>query len=368
MSWSKIMILTAVMAMLVFACCKPDEDEDDGGGGEYTQTPYELDIPSGFPAPNIPADNPLTVEGVELGRRIFYDPILSADGSMACASCHKQEFGFGTNTPVDAGIHGIEGTRNSMPLFNLVFWDRFTWDGRAGSLEEQAIEPVINPIELADTWENIEEKLNIDTIYQRMFKEAFNAEEITQELTTKAIAQFLRSIISVDYRFRLASVAGSSVFLSDGELEGYDLYKQHLVSSCLHCHSLDGMIFTDFVFRNNGLDEVSNPEDFADLGLGGVTGNTSDNGLFKTPTLLNLAFTAPYMHDGRFETLDEVLEFYNEHVKESPTLDIIAETDFIENGGGNFLEEYELQALKEFLLSLTDSTLVTNPAYANPFD
>lgn len=377
-------ILYIALSLAIFLnACRPDDDDEDLiitdppiedtltiDWSLYTHdtTPYELSIPSTLP-PNIiiPPDNPLTVKGVALGRKLFYDPILSADSTQSCASCHLSSFGFtDAAKQFSVGIDGIAGKRNSMPIMNLGFINgqRLFWDGRSSSLEDQAILPIIDPVEMHNTWEKATQDLNNVRNYRIDFYEAFGITEITRDEVVKAIAQFERTLISGTSKYDLAVTPGSGVFFNDLELEGYNLFYNE-EGDCFHCHG-DPALFTDNLFRNNGLSEVGSVEDFADKGLGEVTGNSFDNGLFRTPSLRNIALTAPYMHDGRFATLDEVLDHYSHGIKSSPNLDIILITDF--NSEGKFFTPEQRESLLAFLHTLTDTTFINNPAHQNPFE
>ena len=269
----------------------------------YDPQPYDLNLPAipTFLQPNIPADNPLTVDGVQLGRMLFYDPILSGDSTMSCAGCHFQEFAFtDRERAFSLGIDGIAGNRNSMPIFNLVFFRDFFWDGRSRELEDQALEPVPNPIELHLEWPEGEARLRRHADYPRLFKKAFNistANDIDRELVAKAIAQFERSIISVDSKYDRV-LRGEEDF-TDLESDGQILFVTddgvNTDLECLHCHNHADGLFTDNRFRNNGITAAATPDDFPDLGKGGITGNDLDKGKFKTPSLRNIEKTAPYI-------------------------------------------------------------------------
>ncbi len=362
-------LLFLFLALFASQSCEDATPPVSEGREPHTPTPYEIEIPPSFAAQPVylNPDNPMTEEGILLGRHLFYDPILSGDSTMSCATCHKQELAFGSDKPVETGIHGDVGTRNAMPLFNMIFWDKFSWDAAQTTLEQQHIEPVRNPIEMAADWNIVEQRLVEQPDYVDMYWQAFNDTVVTRDLTTKALAQFIRSITAFDSDWERASRGDPTILLPDEALDGHQLYLDHLTSSCLHCHAVPGNL-TDFVFRNNGLDGPDDIYGFEDPGLGGVTGNPADYGKFKTPSLINIAVTGPYMHDGRFETLEEVMEFYNENVQESPNLDSAAETDFIEQGGGLFLDQAEIDALLAFLEAQTDHVMLTNPAYSNPFE
>ena len=263
-------------------------------------TPYELAVPAGFPAPNIPPDHPLTVEGVALGQRLFADPILSVDSTIACASCHLSAHAFSDPRPVSQGVSGMT-TRNSMPLFNLLWSRSFFWDGRAASLEEQALEPVQEPTELGENWDRVVAKLERHGEYPALFARAFGDAPIDRQLVVQAIAQFERTLISADSKYD-RWLAGQAE-LTPEEERGFLLFHTE-AGDCFHCHGAP--LFTDNEFHNNGLDL-----DPPDAGLAALTGGRLDRGKFKTPTLRNVEYTAPYMHDGRFQTLEEVIEHYD---------------------------------------------------------
>lgn len=356
----------AFIAITLFSCKEDPPMPPDPIQATYDPTPYVLSYPSGVPDPVLPADNPLTVKGVELGRRLFYDPILSQTNSISCASCHKQEFAFSDGgVALSLGVNGAVGVRNSMALFNLA-WDDdfFNWDGSASSLEMQHVEPVINPLEMAETWENVLAKLSVDSQYPSLFVEAFNETDISRDLATRAIAQFLRSIVSFNSEWDKFNRGEPGVFVSDDALDGRQLFVDFTGADCLHCH--DPFVFFDdrqIGFRNNGLDPFCG-DDFPDPGLGSTTGNINDNGKFKATSLRNIEVSGPYMHDGRFETLDEVIDFYSDGVNASPCVDNLMEFAF---QGGVMLNAQEKVQIKAFLLSLTDQEFLTNPAYSNPF-
>ncbi len=362
--------------MLLFAALGCEKDLPvpvEPGEYTYDPTPYNLEKPLGLPA--LPPDisgNPLTIEGVDLGRKLFYDPILSADSTLSCSGCHNPEFGFTDNgLAVSEGIDGIFGTRNSMPIFNLVYsqldpgFVGFFWDGRAPTLEDQALLPIIDPIEMHNSLANAVATLMAKERYRKDFYEAFGTDVISSELVAKALAQFMRIIVSGNSKFDQAFNAVPGVFLSEQELRGWQLFNDDFGADCFHCHGVNGGLFTDFLFRNNGLTNAERYFDFPDEGLGGITGDTLDYGKFKTPTLRNIALTAPYMHDGRFATLDEVIDFYSEQVHDTPFTDQFMQLAF---QGGAQLTDDEKADLKAFLMTLTDTTLATNPGYQNPFD
>ena len=365
-------VILGGLFMVGLTKCTPDLPTIPESNWTYDPSPYTIPRLTGLPAlPEAPADNPLTKKGVELGRKLFYDPVLSADSTLSCSGCHNSAFAFtDSNKRFSVGIDGIEGKRNSMPIYNLMysqlnpFFEGFFWDGRAATLEDQALLPIQDPIEMHETLPNVVAKLCADTAYQRAFFEAFNTTTITAELVSKAIAQFVRTIVSGNTKFDQAFNAEPGVFLTEQELLGWQLFNDNFGGDCFHCHGINGGIFTDFIFRNNGLDDAVYYTDFADPGYGVISGDTADFGKFKTPSLRNIALTAPYMHDGRFNTLEEVLDFYSTGVHATPFTDPFMQ--FAGSGGVNLTPD-EKAAIIAFLHTLTDTALASNPAYQDPF-
>ncbi len=358
-----------LMGLIIISCRKDPEMTQDPDHRDLTHIPYQptsvtLDIPSNFPPMDIPEDNALTEEGIRLGRHLFYDPILSLDSTISCSSCHQQELSFTDGRAVSEGIDGLTGTRSSMSLENVGYVSvGLFWDGRAETLEEQALEPVENPVEMHEDWPNVEEKFRRHGEYPGMFREAFGIQhtgEITKELAVKAIAQFMRTMISGESKFD--RVQNNQAFFTDQELMGYDLFfdlPNNLPDAeCGHCHNVP--FFSVSGYFNNGIDSVETLDDFPDLGRGAVTGKRLDNGRFRPPSLRNIELTAPYMHDGRFETLDEVLEHYNSGGHYARNLDA--------NIRELHLDEEHKEAIKAFLRTLTDTNFTQNPAFSNPFE
>jgi cytochrome c peroxidase len=348
-----------ILLATILLSCSTDDGKVDG----YTATPLELQIPQLFKdrilSPVIPADNPQTVEGVALGRKLFFEKRLSANNTLACAGCHNPANAFTDPRQFSVGIDGIQGDRNSMPLYNLA-WNYdglFFWDGRATSIEDQALKPVVDPIEMHNTWSNAAETLQSDSEYRQMFSQAFGTETIDSVLVTKAIAQFIRTLISADSKFD-RYLAGTGT-LTPQELNGLNVFLDENRGDCFHCHgNPNNPLWTDNIFHNNGLDET-----FTDRGRGIVTGDPREFGLFKTPSLRNLAFTAPYMHDGRFATLEEVIDHYSEGLVYSETIDPLMKKVA---EGGVHLTEQDKADLKAFLLSLSDPSFINNPDFQNP--
>tara|TARA_R110001632_G_scaffold47202_6_gene119616 strand:- start:15721 stop:16746 length:1026 start_codon:yes stop_codon:yes gene_type:complete len=329
---------------------------------EYTPVAFTLEIPQLFQQklinPLIPTNNPLTEEGVALGKKLFFDKKLSGNNTQSCASCHDPQNSFTDHTRFSDGIDGAFGTRNSMPLFNLAwnFGERFAWDGKELGLERQALEPVKNPIEMHSDWTDVAAKLQQDSEYPTLFLQAFGTSSIDSIFITKAIAQFERILISGNSKFDQHLNGNATLTLQ--ELNGFNVFMDETKGDCFHCHGSDNNpLWTDNDFHNNGLDIV-----FTDLGLGDVTGDPNDNGKFRSPSLRNLAFTAPYMHDGRFESLEEVINFYSEGLQISSTIDPLMKKV---NQGGVQLTAQDKADLKAFLLSLTDNGFVNNPNFQN---
>ena len=346
---------------IFFSC---EDDMNDLDHIDYNPTSYVLDLPPVLKNIPIPEDNPLTLDGITLGQHLFYDPILSQDSTMSCASCHAPEKSFTDGLAFSEGVTGEFGTRSSMSVINAAFYTGgLFWDGRALSLEEQAIGPVENPIELHENWDNVEKKLKNHVDYTIMFRKAFgilDSDEITRELAVKAISQFERIIISGFSKFD-KSREGLAV-LTDEEVQGRDIFfdSNFLLpdGECAHCHNTP--LFTTNEYFNNGLDAVESLWDFNDLGLGEVTGIPFDNGKFRAPTLRNIVLTAPYMHDGRFNTLEEVMDHYNEGTHASDnTPEIIRDLE---------LTELQKENVIKFLLTLTDTSYLENELVLNPFE
>ncbi len=331
---------------------------------EKKPTPYIFPKPVYFPPMPLSPTNSVTNEGVELGRFLFYDPILSDNGKISCSSCHKQVFAFSDSPNQFSKDNNDElMNRNTLPLFNLAWYTSLFWDGRASTLENQVFHPIKMKNEMNQSWKKIIMKLNKSRFYLLKFRKAFGNAPIDSNLVTKAIAQFERTLLSYNSKFDKTLLGIAK--LSKDELEGYELMNDMTKGNCMHCHTTDANVLTTIVgFSNNGLDSVSDYLKYKDKGLGGVTMLKADCGKFKIPSLRNVALTAPYMHDGRFKTLEEVLNFYNTEVKNTINLD--SKMDLVHQGGSK-LTSYEKKKIISFLKALTDSTFITNKAFSNPF-
>ncbi len=317
----------------------------------YNPTYVVLEKPKGFPQASIPADNPMTEEAIKLGKKLFYDPVLSGDNSMSCSDCHFQTSAFANNLQYNIGIDGISGNRNAMALINLAWSKDFNWDGSVSNLESQAFEPVINPIELhALNWKEVSSKLMQSEEYKDLFELAFNTRIIDSTNVVKAIAQFERTLISADSKFDKFLDYRAS--LTPSELRGKEIFTTEK-GDCFHCHSYP--LFTNNDFHNNGLD----PELEIDNGRFNITGDINDKGKFKSPSLRNIELTAPYMHDGRFQTLEEVIEHYNFGGHNSTTVDPLMK----KVGVGLGLSQQNKLDLINFLKTLTDTSFINNPDF-----
>lgn len=314
------------------------------------QTPIYFDVPKNFPKPKYDfKSNPLTEEGFQLGRQLFYDPIFSRDSTISCASCHLQQTGF---THVDHDLsHGIDGkigTRNSLTLQNLAWSKTFMWDGGVNHLDVQAIAPITSEVEMNETLENIILKFKNSKKYQKLFLDAFGNEKITGQLTLKAISQFVVSLKSANSKYD--KVMRKVDKFTAMENKGYQLFKKN----CASCHQEP--LFTNNSFENNGLTLDLTLNDFGRMN---ITQNPNDSLKFKVPTLRNIKFTFPYMHDGRFKSLNEVLKHYNSEIAFSKTLSKKL------NKPLNLTSNQQIEIIA-FLNTLTDNEFLFNPKYSFP--
>lgn len=358
---NKIAIAVIISTFLYVSCKK----EEESTGNFHLTTPYVLEY-GNLPTPTIPADNPLTEEGVKLGRFLFYDKQLSSDGSIACGSCHVAEDGFSDTRRFSIGVLGLPGGRQAMSTVNML-WNsnQFFWDGRANLLRDQSLLPIQDSLEMHETLPNVVAKLENSTLYKNMFHKAFGSNEITEENISKALEQFMNSIVSFNSKFD-KSLRGEAV-LTPSEQRGKNLFFTEynaffpLASGadCVHCHS--GTNFENDLYMNNGLDSDA---DMMDDGRMKATGDPLDKGKFKVPTLRNIELTFPYMHDGRFNTLEEVVDHYNSGMVSSSTLDPSQSSPVLT---GLFLDSTDKVDLVNFLKTLTDYEVISNPAYQSPF-
>lgn len=335
---------------IYLTACRVDPSFSDG----HEHTHYNINLPASLPPMPIPSYNPMTVEGVALGRKLFYDNLLSANNSMNCGSCHQlRNYFVDSNLAHSTGIDGIAGTRNAMPLFNIGWAKNFFWDGGAADLETQVIGPITNPIEMHETMDNVVSKLQNHPEYPSLFKKAFGTDQISSKYIMYAIAQFERTLISGDSKFD-RWIAGKEALTAE-EQRGLEIYLNENKGDCAHCHAY-GSTFTDFEYRNTGLDSIP-----VDKGRALITLISTDEGKFKTPSLRNIAMTAPYMHDGRFKTLRECIDHYNTGFKYTKNL----AAELLPKPKGR-MSEQDINDLMAFLRTLTDYNFVNQTQFDKP--
>jgi cytochrome c peroxidase len=316
---------------------------------------------------NTPAHNPVTDHGATLGRVLFYEKGLSKNNTISCASCHKQEKAFSDDAIFSEGWEGHETGRHSMGIINGKYYysGKFFWDERVASLEQQTLMPIQDSVEMGLTLNEMEERLKGLPYYKPLFTSAFGNDEITSEKAAMAMAQFIRSIVSyrTKYdtgRFMMNTQFGPFNNFSDSENLGKKLFNGFKKVKCASCHGSDAFASTGG--RNNGLDAST-----TDAGIGGVTGASFEMSTFKAPSLKSVLLRAPYMHDGRFSTIEEVIEHYNSGVQNHPNLD--QDLKDFDTGLAKSMDMTELEktALVDFLKTLTDNALVTDEKFSNPF-
>jgi cytochrome c peroxidase len=368
----KKLVFIVPILVLAFAC-KKDHEQILSNPGDVKlilpDEPYnyaDYEIPGHFDSPLlnffqfIPASNPTTDNGATLGRVLFYDVNLSKNRNTSCSSCHQQEFGFSDPNILSIGHSGGTTGRHSMHLVNMQFNSRVFWDRRANLLETQVLMPIQDPVEMGMTLDDVVARLNTTEHYPPLFEKAFGDQEITADRISKALAQFVRSIISFTTKYDKGFENNFADF-TPSEAAGMELFFSGDIR-CNHCHSSQNLFSRNAM--NNGLDS-----EFSDLGYYNVTGDTADIGRFKVPSLRNVAVTAPYMHDARFSTLEEVIEHYDTGVQPSATLDDRITVE-IQPGGTplalNLTDQQKLDLIA-FLHTLTEESILTHPKYSNPF-
>lgn len=316
---------------------------------ELPTNDIRFSVPQGWPQPVYDySTNPLTTEGFVLGRKLFYDTRLSRNNTISCGSCHQQFAAFShLDHAVSHGIDGLLGTRNAPGLYNLNWHPSFMWDGGVNHLEVQPLAPIDNPVEMDEDINNVVVKLQNDADYRRLFREAFGTETITTPLILKAMAQFQGMLVSANSKYDRYMKGETS--LSSSELNGLNLFQQ----KCNSCHTAP--LFTNFQYMNNGLDSV-----FADAGRARITLLAADSGTFKVPSLRNVGLTRQYMHDGRFLTLEQVLDHYSSGVVNSSTISAGVV-------GGIPMTAQEKQDIIAFLKTLSDYSFINDRRFADPF-
>lgn len=362
------LLLTSVCC---FVACDYDVDSDDV---EFAKTLELPDVP--FPYDNALTNKPnhfigsgnfnspfieeeelplskITNEKATLGRVLFYDKQLSLNNSVACATCHNQSKGFADPVAFSRGIEGKLTSRNSMTIVNTAFSSKFFWEATGEPIEQQVLKPVKNHIEMGiEEPADLEEKLQRIPYYAALFESAFGTTDVTEERIGDALAQFLNSMVSYDTKYDKGKLHDSFSNFNDLEMVGLNIFRQ----SCENCHLEPNFAAQGWrTIANIGLDK-----DYSDQGVG--------QGHFKIPTLRNIAFTAPYMHDGRFNTLEEVIDHYNEGVQDHPVLDWALKNPLNFNEPIRFnWNAAEKKALIAFLHTLTDEQMLTDQKFSNPF-
>jgi cytochrome c peroxidase len=328
-------IFSFFVAVIIISCQKKKEEAGS----------FALTYPDYFPTPVYDfTNNELTKARFLLGKKLFFDPQLSSDGTISCNSCHAQVHGFADhNVSFSAGVNGALGNRNSPSIANMIWSPSFMWDGGVNHIEVLSVAPITNPVEMNETMSNVVKKLNQSETYKKDFKAAYGKEVITDQDLLRALTVYMSMIVSCDSKYDQVK-QGKTNFTSD-EVSGYELFKQ----KCASCHTEP--LFTNHQFVNNGLDSY-----FTDSGRAKITFNPADNGKFKIPSLRNVELTYPYMHDGRFWSLIQVLDHYEHGIQSSETL-----APELKNGIS--LTSSEKKQLIAFLKTLTDYHLLSNSLF-----
>jgi cytochrome c peroxidase len=370
------LIASLMVIIAVYSCSKSDSEDTESILGNYLilpNSPYNYsnpDLPAFFDdffvqvMDNTPSSNPVTDWGATLGRVLFYDKQMSINNKIACSSCHMQEFGFSDTAVLSSGFEGGKTGRHSMGLTNARYYveNRFFWDERAATLEDQVLMPIQDPVEMGMHLDTLVKRLESTEYYPILFNNAFGSNEISKDRISKALAQFVRSMVSYTSPFDegrqlVTSVDSTFPNFTVAENRGKSVFFGRPKLNCAGCHTSD--VIVGDVARNNGL--VTN-----DLGVGGVNGNTNMNYTFKTPSLKNIAVRAPFMHDGRFSSLSEVIEHYSSGIEPVPNLD----PHFKGPGGEVFqfdFSEGEKSDLLAFLKTLTDVKMLNDVKFSDPF-
>lgn len=350
---------------MAFSYCKKEPSPNPADSAKFDSTLYTIEYGK-FPEPNFNGNEP-TVQGVHLGRVLFYEKMLSKDNTISCASCHKQENAFSDPDQFSKGVGGLRGKRQAMSVFNLAWHtNEFFWDGRSHLLRDQSLKPIQDPVEMNETLENVVSKLSESIYYPSQFKRAFGDTKITSERISLALEQFMWSVVS--NRSKYDRFLAGELGLTDSEERGRELFFSEYNPSfpdesgadCAHCHG--GNNFDNNQYMNNGLDLASDQS--ADIGREEVTGDAADRAKFKVPSLRNVELTSPYMHDGRFSLLEEVVNHYDHGLNVSPTLDPALEYT---SHQGLMLSEQDKKDLIAFLKTLTDDALISDARYSDPF-
>ena len=338
----KYPILHIILITIAFISCNPDLDTEEQPSLAL------MEVPNGFPSIEHPTGNEFSEARWQLGKELFYDPILSIDGKISCSSCHRQEYAFADNNPVSIGANNLIGSRNAPTLANLAYHPYFTREGGVPTLEMQILVPIQEHNEFNNNIVLIADTLNTIDKYKDLAKEAYD-QEVNAFVITRSLALFERSLISGLSHYDLEFNYNKAGSMTPKALRGKDLFFSDK-TNCSSCHN--GFNFTNYSFENNGLST-----EYVDIGRARLTSEDNDIGLFKVPSLRNIEFTSPYMHDGSFHNLMDVIEHYNsggkEHINKSSKIKPLNLTDT------------EKEELLEFLHSLTDYTFLNNTIFSN---
>lgn len=372
-----------VLISVSFLCfsCKKNDEVNIPVENQYINLPttpfnyanpdipaHVLNDPGLLAADNTPFTNPVTDAGATLGRVLFYDKNLSKNKTIACASCHQQANGFSDPLVLSDGFEGGKTGRHSMGLVNARFYNngRFFWDERAASLEAQVLLPMQDPVEMGMTLDSVVGRVSALPYYSTLFTDAFGDETVSAERISRALAQYVRSIMSYQSRYdegraQVANPNQPFPNFTQQENQGKNLFFNPQLGGCAGCHGTEGFVAPGP--RNNGLDATN----VADQGVGGSSGNPAQAGLFKSPSLRNIALRAPYMHDGRFSTLLEVIDHYSTNIQDNPNLSAPLRQPDGSIKRMNFTAT-EKAALIAFLQTLTDQSLATDEKFSDPFN
>jgi cytochrome c peroxidase len=339
MKINKLKIFSILIVIWVASC---SEDQSKSGFG--------LTYPAYFPVPHYQSDkNPISKDGFELGRALFFDPILSIDSTISCETCHAQGHAFADhNTRFSVGIEGKRSNRNSPPIFNLAWQTSFMWDGGINHIEVMPLAPITNEVEMGESLNNVIKKLNNNSRYKQKFQKVFGEKPVDSQKLFYALAQYMTMLVSSDAKYDRYRQGKTS--LSSEEIQGLTIFRQ----KCASCHPEP--LFTDYSFRNTGLEILND-----DTGHGRISLLKEDEYKFKVPSLRNVSLTYPYMHDGRFRTLSDVLSQYSDHTILSEKIDPL-----LKNSGkaGIALSVDEKKSIIAFLNTLTDYSFISNPLYS----
>ncbi len=370
-SKSNVLVIFSVGLCLLIACSKDPIIPFDLGEKELKpvlpETPFTYGtdtFPSHFNTPPLSSinsiQNPITSDGATLGRVLFYDKKLSANNTISCGSCHLQSKAFSDPRQFSSGFEGAISNRNSMAIVNTRFSFRFFWDQRADYVEEQVLMPIEDHVEMGMNLADLPAKLKAIDYYPTLFEKAFDTSEITLAKIRIALAEFVHSLTSYRSRYDMGMQNGFADF-NTLELDGKALFLSGTIN-CNNCHATENFYETQAL--NNGLDSI-----YADNGKGSITGSSSDMARFKVPSLRNIEMSAPYMHDGRFATLEQVVEHYNSGIQQHPNLDDRLTTTGVTGGPPKryYLTAYQKSSLVAFLKTLTDQTFLTDERFSNPF-